>query len=499
MPRSLRARFRACNASMNPRRARLSAIAALALLLAACRPDAPAPDPQLVAQWTRSSLAFVRSERLGPPIASRISAYASLALFEGYAADRRSGLRSLEGQLNGLADLPRVPEGAWVDGAIVAATAERVVLDSLFRDGFASTRTTIDSLAAAQVAARVAVGVSDEQRERSEQHGLALAAALLKWAEGDGFFATRALTWQAPARRDQWENTATLDQFVPQTLSGQSDFVSTQNPNVRLDAESASEKAVFANRPKPAGATTLNAFNPTRPTEPYWGTLRTFVIKDGDECAPPPPPAYSEKPGTPFHAMGKQFYDSVKALTPAQREIALFWADNPVATGTPGFHWISVVNQMISVRGLSAPHAAELYTLTSLAIADAFIGCWKEKYRSMVVRPVAYVQRVFDPSYRTVIPTPPFPEYTSGHSVQSAAAVQVLIAQLGDTIAFVDSSQVDIGQPARPFASFTAARDEVAWSRVYAGVHYLPAVVDGVVQGSCIGDRVKALRTRGRE
>ncbi|MBX7118474.1 MAG: vanadium-dependent haloperoxidase [Gemmatimonadaceae bacterium] len=471
-------------------------VPALLLLSVACGRTAPAPDPQLVAQWTRSSLAFVRTERLGPPVASRISAYAALALYEGFAADARSGLRTLNGQLNQLTTLPPAPTDGAVDGATVAAVAERIVLDSLFRDGFATTRNTVDSLAAAQVAARRAAGVAEAEAQRSEAHAQALAAAILAWAAEDGFFATRGRVWDAPKRRDQWENTATLDQYVPQTLSGQSDFVSTTNPNVRLDAEQASEKSVFTNRPKEAGPTTLPTFNPTRPTEPYWGTLRPFVIRDGDECAPPPPPAYDEKPGSAFHAMGQAFYDSVKALTPQQREIALFWADNPVATGTPGFHWISVVNQMIARRGLSAPAAAELYALTSLAIADAFIGCWKEKYRSMVVRPVAYVQRVFDPGYRTVIPTPPFPEYTSGHSVQSAAAVTVLIAQLGDTIAFVDSSQVDVGQPPRPFPSFSAARDEVAWSRVFAGVHYIPAVVDGVTQGNCIGDRVKALKTR---
>ena len=482
-------------------RARLLARAAAPalILLAGCRGDALAPDPQLVAQWARSSLALVRSERLGPPVATRISAYASLALFEGYAADPNSGLRSLAGQLNGLQAVPVADDDAPVDGAIVAAVAERVVLDSLFRDGFATTRTTIDSLSAAQVAARVAAGVDETQRARSEMHGTALAAAILAWAAEDGFFATRALTWVPPKRRDQWENTATLDQFVPRTLSGQSDFVSTANPNVRLDAADATEKGVFTNRPKAAGPTTLPSFNPTRPTEPYWGTLRTFVIRDGDECAPPAPPAYSEKAGTPFHAMARQFYDSVRALTEPQKVAALFWADNPVATGTPGFHWISLVNQMISHRALTAPEAAELYALTSLAIADAFIGCWKEKYRSMVVRPVAYVQRVFDPAYRTVIPTPPFPEYTSGHSVQSGAAVDVLIALLGDTIAFEDSSQVDVGQPARHFDSFSSARDEMAWSRVWGGVHFLPAVVDGVAQGQCIGKRVLGLRTRSQE
>jgi hypothetical protein len=79
--------------------------------------------------------------------------------------------------------------------------------------------------------------------------------------------------------------------------------------------------------------------------------------------------------------------------------------------------------------------------------------------------------------------------------VQSAAAVRVLIELVGDTIAYVDSSQVDVGQPARPFDSFSAAREEVAWSRVWAGVHYLPAVLDGITLGECIGRQTMALRT----
>jgi hypothetical protein len=468
--------------------------------LGGCGREAPAPDPQLVAQWLRSSLAFVRSERLGPPVAARISAYASVALYEGYASDPHSGLRSLAGQLNGLGRLPSPLLEGPVDGATVAAEAERVVLDSLFRDGFASTRRTIDSLSSAQVTARGAAGVGNAVRDRSLAHGRALGGALLAWAATDSFFATRGRPWTPPKGRDVWANTATLDQYVPQMLSGQSDLVVTNNPNAALDLERVSEKWAFTNRPKAAGSNTLPTFNPVRPTEPYWGQLRAFVLKDGDECAPAAPPPYSEVPGSAFWKMGKEFADTVAALTPAQRQIALFWADNPVATGTPGFHWISVVNQMISRRRLSAEQAVEVYALTSVAIADAFIGCWKEKYRSYVVRPVAYMHRVFDRGYNTVIPTPPFPEYTSGHSVQSAAAVQVLAATLGDTIPFADSSQVDIGQPPRAFRSFSAARDEVAISRVYAGVHYMPAVFKGLEQGQCIGSRVLArLKTRKKE
>ncbi len=466
-------------------------------MLGACAGTGAPPDPQLVAQWMRTSLAFVRSERLGPPIAARISAYGSLALYEGYASDRRSPLRSLAGQLNGFGALPSVEPHELMDGATVAAEAERVVLDSLYRDGFASTRRTIDSLAKAQVAAREAAGVNGAVRDRSLAHGRAIGNALLAWAATDSFYATRGRPWSAPSGRGYWVNTATTDQYVPQMLSAQSDVVVKKNSGVNMDLERASEKWIFVNRPKSAKPSTLPAFDPVKPTEPYWGVLRTFAIHDGDVCKPAPPPPYSEKPGSEFWKMAKEFYDTVKAVTPEKRQTALFWADNPVATGTPAFHWISVANQMVARRGLSADAAVELYTLTSVAIADAFIGCWREKYRSYVVRPVTYVQRVWDPKYVTVFATPPFPEYSSGHSVISGAAVEVLRKTLGDTLAFVDSTQVDIGQPPRPFASFTAALNEVAISRVYGGIHYMRAVLDGMVQGQCIGDRVlERLKTR---
>jgi membrane-associated phospholipid phosphatase len=476
---------------------RAAAAGALAIAAGCAREPLP-PDPQLVAQWLRTSLAFVRSERLGPPVASRISAYASLALYEGYASDTRSPLRSLAGQLNGLASLPPPPTDGPVDGAIVAATAERTVLDSLFREGFASTRRTIDSLARAQIALRERSGVDRARRERSVTYGRVLGAAILAYAANDSFFATRGRPWTPPVGIGRWANTVTNDQYVAQLLSAESDIVLSGNPASALDLERASERWMFANRPKALGpATTLPSFNPIRPTEPYWGALRTFVLRDGDECAPPAPTPYSEAVGSPFWKQAKEVYDSVRALTPEKREIALFWADNPVATGTPAFHWISVVNQMISRRRLTADEAAELYALTSLAIADAFIACWKEKYRSLVVRPVAYIQRVIDPKFTTLVATPPFPEYPSGHSTQSAAAAAVLVALLGDTISFVDSTQVDIGFAPRRFQSFTEARNEVAISRVYGGIHYMPAVVDGIVQGECVGRRtLSRLETR---
>ena len=472
------------------------AVSAVSIAAAGCARQPSPPDAQLVAQWMRTSLSMVRAERLGPPVASRISAYSALALYEGYAADPRSSLRSLSGQLNGLARFADAPDRAILDGATVAAEAERIVLDSLFRDGMPASRRRIDSLASAQVAARKVAGVGAASSAASVALGHTMAHTILAWAATDSFFTTRGRAWAPSGRRDEWANTSDVSQFIPQTMSGQSDLVVLSNPNVHEDVERATTKGTFTNRPKAEGATTLPSFNPVKATEPYWGYLRPFVLTRSDECAPPPPPPYSEKPGSAFYAMGKQFLDTVKAITPAQKQIALFWADNPVATGTPGFHWISVVNLMVVRRALSADAAVELYALTSLAIADAFIGCWREKYRSNVVRPVSWVRRTVDSTYQTVIPTPPFPEYPSGHSVQSGAAVQILISLLGDTISYIDSTQVDIGQPPRQFASFSGARTEVAISRVYAGVHYFPAVVYGLTQGECIGRKVRSLVTR---
>jgi membrane-associated phospholipid phosphatase len=475
---------------MMARTVRAVALAVLAAAPVVSCGRTPGPDPQFVAQWLRTSLAFVRSERIGPPVAARISAYGAIALYEGYASDQASGMPSLADRLNGFSAIPQRPEGDPPDGAIVAAEAERVVLDSLFRDGFASTRRTIDSLAGAQVAARVAAGVSTANRDRSLAHGRALGAAILAWAATDGFFATRGRPWAPPPGRGAWINTATTDQYVPQVLSAQSDLVAPANSGLSLELERASEKWVFTNRPKEARPTTLPAFDPVRPTEPYWGNLRPFVLADADECRPPEPPAYSEQPGSPFWQMARTFFDSVRNLTPEKKQIALFWADNPVATGTPGFHWISVVNQMVARRRLTAPQAAELNALVSIAIADAFIGTWREKYRSNVVRPVTFVNRVFDAKWVTLFATPPFPEYPSGHSTLSAAAVTVLGSVLGDTIPFTDSTQVDIGHAPRAFANFTAARDEVAVSRVYGGIHFIPAVVNGVTMGNCVGEKV---------
>ena len=104
-----------------------------------------------------------------------------------------------------------------------------------------------------------------------------------------------------------------------------------------------------------------------------------------------------------------------------------------------------------------------------------------------------YIRRLIEPAWLPLLVTPPFPEYTSGHSVQSGAAFQVLTDMFGDGLAFVDHTHDNRGLPARSFGSFFEAAEEAAISRLYGGIHYRAAIVNGIEQGKCIGRAVSAL------
>jgi len=125
--------------------------------------------------------------------------------------------------------------------------------------------------------------------------------------------------------------------------------------------------------------------------------------------------------------------------------------------------------------------------MTSIALFDAFISCWDEKYRSNLIRPETIINEHIDPAWVPLLQTPPFPEYTSGHSVISSASAVALTDLFGDQFAFVDSTEVEYGLPARSFGSFYEAADEAAISRLYGGIHYRPAIDNGVKQGKRFG------------
>ena len=134
----------------------------------------------------------------------------------------------------------------------------------------------------------------------------------------------------------------------------------------------------------------------------------------------------------------------------------------------------------------------EAYTFTAIALSDAFISCWDEKYRSNLIRPETVINRHVDEDWTPALQTPPFPEYTSGHSVISRAAAIALTSIFGENFSFDDTTEEEYGLPMRSFTSFKNASEEAAVSRLYGGIHYRPAIDNGVKQGEEVGDFIVA-------
>lgn len=467
----------------------LRALGFAAAIAAGCRPALPPADPAMVAEWMQTYYGLVRAERLSPPVASRVLAYAAVGLYEGYAS-AQPGLSSLAGRLNGLDSLPRPASGQTVDPVITALAAERTVLDSLFAEGLPATKAALAQLADSLEQARLATGVSEKLIGPSRALGQQIGTAVLAWAAADGFNATRARPYRPPTgKQEYWVNDSPADEYTSQSINAASEFVALDNPAASLQPGAASERALAVNRPKATDIKTLKAVNPVGATEPWWGTLRPFVLQRADECGPVPPPAYSTDPASTWYREAARVLEVSRSLTEEQRQTVLYWADNAGQTGTPVGHWLSIGSQLVSQLGLSTEHALEVFTLATLAQADAFIAIWHAKYLFNTVRPRTYIRRTMDPAWDPVISTPPFPSYPSGHAGQSASAAAVLTGLLGP-VAFVDSTNLTLGHPVRQYPSFQAAADEASLSRLLGGLHYEVDNVESQRLGECIGQKV---------
>ena len=235
------------------------------------------------------------------------------------------------------------------------------------------------------------------------------------------------------------------------------------------------------------------------PVEPYWGTLRTFLIDSSTQFKTPSPAPYDGSPNSKFYALTKEVYDYKKNAKKEQLDIALFWDCNPFAVEqighvefgikkiSPGGHWLGIAGIACNKKALSLSKTALVHTLLSLTLADAFIGCWQEKFTSDRVRPVTAIHQLIDPKWQPVLQTPPFPEYVSGHSVASTAGSVILTKIFGDKFNYIDNTEVEFGLPVRKYGSFKEAAAEASISRLYGGIHFRDAIDQGVWLGNQIG------------
>ena len=435
------------------RRAFLTAGVALALLGGTARAagdsrEAVAAD--VLAMWYRLALELVRhTPTYTPPVASRTLAYMGVAGFEALASgDAR--LHSLTGQLNGLTALPDRATGQGYDTAVILTA----VMEGLIRDLFSNTGPTgqhaMQTLSA-RLAEQAAAGIAADVVAASRSYGATLAAAVLDWARSDGG--------------------AVIDNMG---------FPATYTLNPAPGHWMPTSKIVLQQAP----------------LLPAWGKNRPFAMPAGETCTLPAPTDYSEDPASTFYAEAMEVYTTSGSLTDEQKQIARFWSDDAMLSYTPPGHWIAIMTQVAVEKGLDLTAQVEALARMGVAMADAFIGCWAAKYQYDLVRPISYIKQVIDPKWEPLLITPPFPEYPSGHSTQSAAAASVLTALLGENYSFTDESPTPDGVPTRSFASFWAAADEAAISRLYGGIHFMPAIKHGQDQGRCIAAYAIALKTR---
>lgn len=233
--------------------------------------------------------------------------------------------------------------------------------------------------------------------------------------------------------------------------------------------------------------------------EPEWRTLKTFFLEDLIPYKPSEPAPFSLEDGSPFQIQMDEVYTITSNLSDEQTLIANFWDCNPfnvnysghMAIGikkiSPGGHWVGITG--ISCKKADLPWKETLYihALISMSLHDAFVSCWEEKYDSDRIRPESAINKYMDQRWRPLLQTPPFPEYTSGHSVISKTSAVLLTDFFGEDFDFIDSSEVYFGLPERGFDSFSQAADEAAISRLYGGIHFRDAITEGVKQGDKIG------------
>jgi hypothetical protein len=247
----------------------------------------------------------------------------------------------------------------------------------------------------------------------------------------------------------------------------------------------------------------------TRSLSKYDVQIRPFLLDSAQQFKPAKAVDFSKEPTSYFYKLAVAVREAGQHLTPEQSTIATYWDDNPFKVNTnghtmfatkkisPGGHWINIAGLVCRQAKADYVRSAETYSCLAVVIADSFINCWDEKYKSKVIRPETYINQYIDQNWMPLLQTPPFPEYTSGHSVVSNASAVMLGKLFGDNFAFTDSTEVEFSIPARKFESFKAAADEAAISRFYGGIHYMPSIVNGIDEGRRIGNfAINKLKTR---
>ena len=410
-------------------------------------------DPELFQAAMQNLTDIVVYDIFSPPVASRVYLYPSVAAYEIMAYFNSDNFNSLKGQVNELQDIP-IPENPNIDPNLAAIFSFNQVGKALI---FSEKKMEIFETNFNNKLKNL--GVPSRVINASKEYADKVSKSILDWASKDMYSQTRTFPKYSILEGDRfWKPTP------PDYMDG---------------------------------------------IEPHWPKIRTMVLDSSNQFPPKDPIPFDLKKGSPFHKQLMEVYQVTNSLTEEQTNIAKFWDCNPYVSHhkghamfatkkiTPGGHWIGITAVATRKAKSSFEDTINAYVNVSIALFDAFISCWDEKWETLVVRPETLINQYYDEEWLPLLQTPPFPEYTSGHSVISRAAALTLTDLFGENFDFVDTTEVSYGLPSRSYKSFINASEEAAISRLYGGIHYMMAITEGVAQGQNVGDFiVKNIQTK---
>jgi PAP2 superfamily len=428
----------------------------LLCLMTGCKQEKPLTDPDFATKWAEMTL-FITKNTPGnsPTYASRCLGYIGLTMYEsivhGYPP-----YQSLEGQIDGLDSLPKPSKDVQYDWKLSLNAAQAFILKNIYNQTADQNKLKIDSLETAMNQSYTAHMTDKALINRSIAYGKTVASTIFEWSKTDGghrgYLKNFDKTITYPAKLGSWKP----------PLYGQS----------------------FSHWP----------------LHPHWGKNRTFLKKD-KEIADPSVIPFDTMPNSPYYKAFLAVYEQEKALTQDQKQAAVWWGDDPDETVTPPGHSYYLATLVIKKVKPSLIQCAETYAKVGMGVADAFINCWKWKYKYFTERPNTYIAEHIDPMWESFWPDPPFPAFPSGHAIQAAATATVLTELYGDSFAFTDDTHQGRKKDRlrntefkpRQFKSFWEAAQETADSRFYGGIHTRMDNNAGLEKGKEIGENINNL------
>lgn len=428
----------------------------MTVLMDSCKKKQLLSDQDLTTKWADMTLFITKNTPANSPTySSRCLGYIGLTMYES-VVHGYPNYQSLSGQLNGLDSLPKLRNGLKYDFKLSLNAAQASILKNIYHQTSDKNKNKIDSLENSIKEYYTQEIIDKALINRSVAYGKAVAQKIFEWSKTDGghrgYLNNFDKKMVHPKRKGCWNP----------PLYGQS----------------------FSHYP----------------LHPHWGENRTFLVQNNQIKDPKIIP-YDTLPNSAYYQQFLKTYQQKNTLTQAQKEAAIWWSDDPDETFTPPGHSYYLATLVTKKANPDLIKCTETYAKVGLAVADAFINCWKWKYKFFSERPNNYVNQHIDDHWESFWPDPPFPAFPSGHAIQAAATATVLTDLYGNNFSFTDNAHVgrkrddlrNVDYKERHYNSFWEVAQETANSRFYGGIHIPQDNERGLEKGKEAGGNINHL------